>query len=170
MSAPLIYRWDGDAMVPHARFRRLADKDFVVGQDYTLVEHQGRSAVSHNHYFAAITEAWKNLPEVWAERFPTVEHLRKYALIKAGFADERSIVCASKAEAQRMAGFVRPFDDYAIVLVNGATVKVFTAKSQSARAMDKAEFQDSKQKVLDIVSDMIGVEPAALSSNAGMAA
>lgn len=168
MTAPLIFTWDGEAMVP--KVPRLADKFFVVHETYRLAVQEERSAVSHNHFFASLEEAWLNLPEDMAEHFPSADHLRKYALIKAGFCDERSIVCASKAEAQRVAAFIKPMDTYAVVLVREATVQVFTAKSQSHKAMGKAVFQDSKQKVLDIVSAMVGVKADELKQNAEAAA
>lgn len=166
MTAPIYFAWDGEAMAPLPRFAKMADKKFVVGMNYPMVVHEERSRESHSHYFAALSEAWKNLPEEIADRFPTSEHLRKFALVKAGFADERSIVCSSKAEALRVAAFVKPMDDYAIVLARDTTVKVFTAQSQSMRAMGKKDFQASKQAVLDIVAGMIGVAPATLSANA----
>lgn len=162
---PVPCVWDGDAFVPPSRFAKLCDKHFVVGESYPLVVHEARSQASHSHYFAALNEAWKNLREDVAERFPTSEHLRKYALVKAGFADERSIVCASKAEAQRVAAFIRPMDDYAVIVVREATIKVFTAKSQSMRAMGKADFQASKEAVLDVVSGMIGVKTGELKAH-----
>jgi hypothetical protein len=109
-----------------------------------------------------VREAWVNLPERFAAQFPTEEHLRKYALIKAGFCDQRSIVCASKAEARRLGAFIKPLDDYAVVAVEDRLVTVFTAKSQSAAAMSKAAFQASKRAVLDVLAEMIGVDPAAL--------
>lgn len=157
---PIIYTWTDDGvMLPLKRFERACAQQFVPGQAYCLVTHEERSSQSHMHYFSALREAFMNLPESEAERFPTVEHLRKYALIRAGFCDERSIVCASKAEAQRVAAFVKPMDEYAVVVVREATVKVFTAKSQSYRAMGKKDFQASKDAVLQVVSDMIGVSP-----------
>lgn len=161
---PLVYNWDGDAMKPLARFAKVANKQFVVHENYRMEIVEERSQSSHSHYFASLSEAWNNLRDEDAERFQTVEHLRKFALIKAGFADERSIVCASKAEAQRVAAFIRPMDDYAIVVVREATIKVFTAKSQSMRAMGKADFQASKSAVLDIVSAMIGVDSKTLAA------
>jgi hypothetical protein len=167
---PVIFTWDGEAMVPLPRLARVCDKQFVVGETYPLAVQEDRSVNSHRHYFASITEAWRNLPEHYAERFPTSEHLRKWALVKAGYADERSIVCASKAEAQRVGAFIKPMDDFAVVIVNEATVKVFTAKSQSTRAMGKAVFQDSKTAVLDLLSSMVGVTPAELAANAEKAA
>lgn len=165
---PLFFQWDGDAMIPVNP--RAADRQYVVGERYRLGVEEERSANSHRHFFASIAEAWTNLPEEWAERFQSPEALRKYALIKAGFADERSIVCASKAEAQRVGAFIRPMDDFSIVVVHEATVKVFTAKSQSKKAMGKEDFQRSKQAVLEIVSGLVGVSSAELSKEAGRAA
>lgn len=165
MTAPVHCVWDGEAFAPLPRFAKLCDREFVIGQPYPLVVQEERSQAAHNHYFAAIQEGWKNLREDVAERFPTAEHLRKYALCKAGFADERSIVCASKAEAQRIAAFVRPMDEYAVIVVRDATIRVFTAKSQSMRAMGKADFSASKEAVLDIVSGMIGVKAGDLKAH-----
>lgn len=165
---PIVFDWDGEVMKP--RHPRIADRHFVVGMEYVLAPVEDRSMRSHRHYFASINEAWQNLPEALAERFPTAEHLRKYALIRAGYRDERSIVASSKAEAQRLAGFIRPMDDFAVVTVNGAVVTVYTAKSQSMRAMGKADFQASKDAVLDVIAKLIGVETSELERNAGAAA
>lgn len=166
MNTPLPYRWDGEAMVPLRGFQKRADDAFIVGQVYRLEPVEERSAASHRHYFAAVNEAWSSLPEHLADRFPTPEHLRKFALVKAGHADSRQIVASSKAEAQRLAAFVRPMDEYAVVTVTDAVVTVWTARSQSQKAMGKALFQQSKDDVLRIVSEMIGVEPAALQKHA----
>lgn len=145
---------------------KLADQAFVIGETYTLVEHHERSHASHAHYFAAVKEAWLNLPEEGAERFATEEHLRKFALIKSGYHDERSIVCGSKAEAQRVAAFVKPLDDFAIVVAKEAVVTIYTAKSQSMKAMGKFVFQASKEAVLETLAAMVGVEPKQLSAAA----
>lgn len=170
MDTPIIYQWNGEAMVPQARFAKACDRAFVVGEHYRLIPHEDRSAASHRHFFAAVNESWTNLPDHLAERFPTSEHLRKWALIKAGYRDERTLVAASKAEAQRLAAFIRPMDDFAVVVVSEATVTVYTAKSQSVRAMGRETFQASKEAVLGVLSEMIGVQPAALARNADMAA
>ena len=160
--------YDGESMVPVVP--KQADEHYVVGERYYLTPHEERSWKSHGHYFASINESFKNLPETWAERFATPEHLRKWALIKAGYRDERSTVCASKAEAERVAAFIRPMDDFAVVTVSEAVVVVYTAKSQSMRAMGKAEFQQSKDKVLDVIAGMIEVTPQTLKQNADQAA
>jgi len=169
-AAPILFQWTGEAMAPHPRFRRECDASFVVGENYRLAVQEHRSQANHNHYFAAIQEAWMNLPDLMAERFPTTEHLRKYALIKAGYRDERSIVCNSKAEAQRIAAFIKPMDEFAVVTTHEAVVTVWTAKSQSKAAMGKQVFQESKNKVLDVLAEMIGVQPETLTRNVGRAA
>lgn len=165
---PLRFTWDGEAFYP--KVPKLADKYFTVGEDYSLVPHEDRSAASHNHYFASIAEAHNNLPEHLAERFATPEHLRKFALIKAGYRDERSIVCGSKAEALRVKALIEPIDDFALVIADGAVVTVFTAKSQKLRAMDKKVFAESKDAVLRIISAMIGTDAGTLRANAARAA
>jgi hypothetical protein len=153
----LSYRWTGDSFEILPRHAKLADEAFVIGEVYTLEEVKGRSQVSHNHYFASIHSAWLNLPELIAERFPTETHLRKYALIRTGYHDQRSIVSATKAEAQRIAAFTKPMDEFAVVVVSECTVTVYTAKSQSRKAMGGKVFQESKQAVMDFTSGMIGV-------------
>jgi len=147
-----------------------ADKRFVVGVQYRLVEFHDRSENSHRAYFAALHEAWQNLADDQLERWPTSEHLRKWALIKSGYCDERSIVAASKAEALRLVAFMRPLDDYAVVIAKDSVINVYTAKSQSIRAMGKTDFGDSKSKVLDIVAGLIGVSSDELRQNAEKAA
>lgn len=160
MSAPLTLRYEGagDFRVLSNHWAARADKDFVVGETYKLVEHHDRSDASHNHYFASIKNGWDNLPDELLEIYPTTEHLRKKALIAKGYRDERSIVAASAAEAQRVAAFVKPMDDFAVVVFRDAVVRVFTAKSQSKKAMGAKDFQASKNDVLDFVDDLLGVE------------
>lgn len=166
----ILFNWDGEVMRPATgEWARRADKVFVVGERYRLVEEHERSSISHRHYFASVEESWGNLPENIAEQWPTSEHLRKWALVKAGYADERSIVCSSKAEAQRVAAFIKPMDAYAVVTVREAVVRVYTAKSQSMRAMGRADFQASKTAVLDILAGLVAVTPKQLRE-AGAAA
>lgn len=168
MSEPAFIpaRWTGEAFQPVPKFAAYARQTYEVDEVYRLTAEGERSARSHSHYFAVVNEAFKNLPWDAAERFPTSEHLRKWCLIRAGFRNEDTFVCGSKAEAVRFAAFVKPIDSYRVVIVRECTVHVLTAKSQSARAMGKAEFQRSKEAVLAILSDMIGVETKALEKAA----
>jgi len=159
---PLLYTWDGEAMWPRPAFRREADKQFVVGETYRLVEAQDRSDASHSHQFAFVNEAWKNLPERLAADFPTATHLRKRALIETGFYVETRLDIGSQDAAVAVATTLRTKDEFAWIVVRGGVVVMREAKSQKRTAMDKAEFQASKDAVLGWVSQLIGVEPEAL--------
>ena len=168
--APQYFRWDAERSVMEPRLKRLADKTYVDGEEYRLGPIEERSLASHNAYFAAVHEAFLNLPEDMSDRFMTEDHLRRYCLIKAGFADERSIVCASKADALRVQAFIKPMDTYALVTAVERVVTVYTAKSQSFKAMGKKDFQASKEAVLEVLAAMVGVKPESLSANAGASA
>ena len=168
MSAVQPFRWDGSAMVPIRP--RAADRAYVIGQEYILEIVEPRSGAQHRYYFAAVAEAWRNLPEALADEYADAETLRKKALIRTGYRDERSIVCASKAEARRVAAFIEPMDRYAIVTVSEAVVRVYTARSQSVRAMGRAEFGESVEKVLAFCANIIGVSGGELDRNAEQAA
>lgn len=168
---PIRFKWDGETMIP-ASPRQLAtcDKQYVVGQFYLLADWEDRSLTSHGHQFAWLAEAWRNLPENIADEYPTPEHLRKRALIQAGYYDEQIIDAGSKAAALRVASGIQIREPFSLVIVRGALVVIRTAKSQSRHAMNAREFQDSKTKVLEIVSALIGVKPEELTANSGMAA
>ena len=173
MKRPVPYRcvWTGEVFRP-ADDRALAaiNRDLGAGEIVSLERNEGISDASRGHYFASLNEAFRQLKEEDAKRFMDVEHLRAWALIQAGYYDERHIVCSSAEEAAAVAAFIQPMNYYAIVEVRNKVIRVYTAKSQSARAMNKRHFQDSKQKVLDIVSDLIGVSADDLRRNTGKAA
>ena len=168
MTRPVKFRWAGAAMIPLAP--ALAKSLYTVDEVYPLEVREERSGASHRAYFATVNEGFANLPEHEAIRFPTADHLRKWLLIKAGYYSERQIVVASAAEAVRVASFIKPMDDYAVVVPKGATVSVFTARSQSMKAQGRKEFQDSKSKVLDLLAEMIGTDRKTLEANTGKAA
>lgn len=162
---PATFTWEGDVLRPASPFMaRLADRQMVIGETYMLVEHHDRSMNSHRHYFAMVHEGWQNLPEAYADApwAQSSEHLRAYALIKTGYCDSHSLVCTNKAEAQRVAAFVRPTTPYGLVLVKDAVVTRYEAKSQAVKAMGRKDFQASKDAVLNFIEDLIGVEREAL--------
>lgn len=163
---PLMFTWMGDGFTPkNAFWAKRADEQYVVGQDYRLAPIEERSPQSHSHYFAVINEAWKNLPDEKVARWPSPEHLRKWCLIKAGFRTERSIVASSLAEAAKIMAFVQPMDDYAVVVARENVVIVYEAESQSLRAMKKQRFQESKERVFDVLAQIAGVSADELRQN-----
>jgi NADH dehydrogenase/NADH:ubiquinone oxidoreductase subunit G len=163
---PVIVQWDGEAFVPLRRFRKTCDNQFVVGEVYRVDVKEERSSASHNHYMAVVNEAWKNLPERYDGRFADATALRKFALIKAGFFNSTSIVASTKAEAQRIAAFIKsePSAEFSIISVVECEVVRLTAKSQKLKAMGPKAFQESKQGVLDVLAYMLGVNPDTLAA------
>lgn len=145
----------------NSAWARRADRQWVVGARYLVEIRQERSEAAHRHEFAWLREAWMNLPEHLADLYPSPEHLRKRALIEAGYYDEDAIDCGTNAAALRVAAFARK-DDFALVIVRRSCVLVRTAKSQSRRAMDGPTFQASKTAIMEVVAAMIGVTSAAL--------
>lgn len=171
MSAPPItFTWDGEAFRPVGRFAKEADRYFIVGEKYRLEEVSERSDVSHKHEFAWLREAWQNLPENLADQFPSPEHLRKAALIDAGFYHETVTDCGSNAAALRVAAMARGMDEFIRVVVRGPLCVVRKAESQSKRKMGAKRFQESKTAIMEIVSQIVGIAPEQLSREAGKAA
>lgn len=157
--------WDDEAGVlrPLPNFLRVARQHYGAGEIVSVAPFEARSQSSHNSFFAAVHQAFLNLPEDQAERFKTEDTLRKHALILTGHCDETSTVCMFKTEARRLAAaLMQRTDDYAIVVVRDRVVTRYTAKSQRLAAMGKADFEKSKVDVLGFLADMLGVEPQTL--------
>lgn len=173
MSAPLTYTWTDEGTwrpVPH--LAKLADKLFVVGMNSQLEVIEKRSKQSHDHFFAVVDDAWSSLPETHANRWLTPDHLRKWALIQAGYCKETTYIAQSHAEAVRVASFMHSTTEFSEVEIHGNLVALRTPKSQKTTgpdAMDKKEFQASKQGVLDVLAKLIGV-PAEELAKQGNAA
>ncbi len=162
------------AMVPQERFRFVCRRQFQAGEDYSLVPHEARSQRSHNFYFACIGEAFNNLPEKIAARFPDAEYLRHWALIETGWFDEKEFPFDNHRYANSLAAFIRTQSPYARIFgpkklaADKWVVLVRVAKSQSRTAMpDKAVFEKSKRDVLDLLEEMTGVPQGTFRKETG---
>ena len=155
-AAALVCRWTGTALAPASPYWAANAAGMLAhGERYVVTIEHERSAASHRHYHAQLHDIWLSLPDELVEQFPSVEHLRKRALIATGWREERRYVCGGREEARRLAAFVRPIDGFAAVSVHGNAVVVWTARSQSYRAMPREEFQRSKDAVLDFVAALL---------------
>ena len=164
--APIECHWDNDGQVfrPTSPYQaRRAAKDYGDGEVVRLVELPERSTASHQHFFASVEDAHASLPPLMAERFPSPEHLRKYALVKSGHCYSDSMVCSSHAEAARIASFVRARDEFSLVTVSKNVVTRYVPKSQSYRSMGKEEFAKSKDDVLRVIAELLDVSKSELS-------
>jgi hypothetical protein len=165
--ALILFQWDGEAMQPQPRFAKICDEKFTVGEVYRMEVSETRSWQSHRHYFASIQEMWENLPEDQCERFPSPEHLRKWGLIRAGYCDQMHVVADTEENARDIAMVMRKLSTYAVITISINVITVYTAKSQSLKAMGKTEFQKSKEAVLDVLAQIIGTRPAPQDSRVG---
>ena len=160
---PMNFSYVGGAMLPVSRV--LADRYYGEGEIVRMAPWEDRSLASHSHFFAVLSAAWRNLPADLQDTYPSPEALRKAALIQGGYFDEEIIDVGTKAGAERVAKYVRGHDDFAHVVIHGMIVVVRHAKSQSRRSMDAKTFQRSKESVLEIVANLVGVSPQELASN-----
>lgn len=160
---PILFQWNGEALEPATGYwRKAADHYLTIGQRYRMVEEHERSNATHNHEFAWLQEAWNSLPDELFAQYPNSEILRKHGLIAKGYCTMVQHVCASAAEAQRLAAILKPYAAYALVVPRGTVVTVYTAVSQSKRAMGAKQFQQSKQALMEFVGDLLGVDPATI--------
>lgn len=182
---PVVFVWrevhlvDADGVIttrrmmdPLLRYDNVAGRQFSDGEEYPLVVLEARTRASHNHYFATVGEAFQNVPEALAARWPTVDHMRKWVLIETGWFDEKEFDCPDEHFAKRLALFIRTEDSFARISIHrleNGTFKVIVrrAKSQSAASMPKQEFEDSKRDVLDYLASMIDVKASDLKKQAG---
>ena len=159
MNTPIAYQWNGEGFEPLKRFARQCDEQFTIGEVYWLAVEHNRSTTSHAHQFAWVREAWLSLPESLADQYPSPEHLRKRALIEAGYYTETITDAGSYAAALRVASMVQSREPFSLVIVREQYVVIREAKSQSLRAMGAKDFQESKQAILEVVSNILGVSP-----------
>ncbi len=127
---------------------------------FVLSDERPRSRQTHNHYFAAIHDAWENLPEAIAGEFPSLQHLRAYALLRTGHCTINKMVCRANRDAVEAAAFIVKLDDFAVCDVAENVVTVYRAHSQSFKAMGKDVFKKSKEDVLGFLSQLIGADVA----------
>jgi hypothetical protein len=161
MSGPLQCIWTGEAFRPASRYAMTeAGNRYGAGEVVLIDPERPRSKVTHDHFFAVVTEAHATLPESMGDRFPTPDSLRHYALCKAGHCDVETFVASSRAEALRLAGFCRAGAKEGVqVVVNGASITRLTPHSQSQRAMGAKTFQESKAAVLSAIADLLEATP-----------
>lgn len=181
---PAVFRWsqvdicvDGGevrrvkVMVPIMRFATLCGRQFELDEDYPLGPVEGIPSRSRAAIFAQVHDTWNNLPES-DKRFPSDEHLRKTALVKAGWATHSQTNWKTKADARQHAVDLRKVDAFAVISVHGEgdswTVDVWVAKSIAAGQISADEFREVKKKALAWLASLTGNTPAELEAAGSM--
>ncbi len=163
---PVRFIWTGTAMVPFEGFRPLCERQYVVGDRYVLVPYDPRSRLSHGHYFACVQAAWENWPETYPRHLADADQLRKHALIATGHYDQSTGVHKTADEAAAFVATIMRAVDYAEFSIAGTAVVLRLAKTQKKRVMGAAQFQRSKQDVLDFLSSVLGLDVTTLAREA----
>lgn len=166
---PVLFVWDGDAMVPLPRFKTMCDRQFVVHSEYALAPVENVSGKSRAHLFAVIRETWGNLPDS-DKRFPHPENMRAWVLVQVGHCTETDYVLETEKDAKATALALRKADQYAVIIRRGNIVKFCAAKSIASNAIKHEEFQAVKTRVMDLLATMVGVKRGELAKAAGRAA
>lgn len=175
----LIYLCTEAGMIPAAKDLVAYHKSFEAGRHYRLEEAKERSRESHNDYFQMVFHAWGNLPESERDLFATDDHWRQFCLIKAGFRNEIVQTYDSRNDAiQASAGvalLARRFGQFIITTITGNMLTIYTARTQKMKktsddGMDKADFEASKQAVLEICCARLHCTEDELRQNARKAA
>jgi hypothetical protein len=169
---PAVFKWlSGPAvMMPSPASLPLCLRQFVGGEEYRLSAEEERSVASHRQFMAVVNEAFDQLPERYAGRFKSADHLRYWCLISCGFASEKTVLLDTEQDAQRVADYIAQEHQNTHVQVRGNVVTIWTAKSQKYESMNKKEFEATHHAVFDLLSDMIGTSVTELKKNAGRAA
>jgi hypothetical protein len=153
---PAMFVWtEPGMMVPEARFLPLCRRQFKVGEGYALGPVENVASRSRGGLFAALREAWGSLPEE-DSRFPTPEHLRAWALVRAGHAAHAQYVLDTPKDARQMARGLRRASPLAIIKISGSTVDCWTALSIASTEVKAEQFAEIKKRVLKILAELIG--------------
>jgi hypothetical protein len=133
-----------------------------IGGDYMSADPMRR------RFFAALRDAWANLPDGMRIRFPNAEVLRKTALISIGYCDVMTVVAGSKSAAVEVANAFKARDQYCIAIASRDVVTIYTARSMARRALLKKDFIEVADKVFHWVHEQTGIDPS--QSHEGRAA
>lgn len=155
---PIPMVWNGAHFTPLPKFASLAVDSYGAGEIVSLAPVDKRSGKSHDHFFAAMQEMWATLPESTGDRYPTVEAFRKSALIATGHCDTDTTVCSSNAEALRLRAVVQHVAPESLAVMRNNVVTIYTAHSQSMKAMGAKVFQKSKDDCLNWAAQQLGLD------------
>lgn len=152
-----MFTWTEDEVfVPVPRFKALCVRQYAIGETYALGPVDNVANSSRGGFMASVKEAWKSLPEE-DERFPSWEHLRKRALVAAGWCLHSQTVMDTPKDARNLAIQSRKLDEYAVIQVKGNVVDVYIAKSIAHGQITAEEWKVVKPRSLDWVAAQINV-------------
>lgn len=157
------------AMIPHKRFNALCKRQFEPNEDYALGPVEGVPSKSRAAFFASISDAWDSLAED-DQRWPSKEHLRHAALVRAGWATHSQTVMETKKDARQFAIGMRKASEYAVITVKDCVVDVWVSKSIATGQIHGDEWKRVMAAALDWVATLARTTRKELEENAGTSA
>ncbi|MBS0369030.1 MAG: hypothetical protein JSS57_07515 [Proteobacteria bacterium] len=146
------------AFVPVRGVARVVASKYEAGLGYLLEPAVLGSTPFERMFWAVLQNGWSQLRESEHATYPTSEHFRKRALIKAGFYRMSEAVFDTPADAARAGAIAQMDDEYSVVLVKGEVMRRFTAMSMKVRnKKDRDNFRTMADAVLALLADKIGV-------------
>lgn len=158
--------------VPDGSASRAACQALKENERVVLDIIRPRSGRSHRHAFAELDAAWATLPESlqgapWAAN---PEVFRKHLLIACGYSHSRVITTASPIEARHIASVLSQLatqaHGYCICDVRGGTIVLYTPQSMSYRSMDREQFQQVKDALLEAAANLLGTTADQIAAGA----
>lgn len=176
MSRSIRCRWDGERFTPEPQDARRARGFFIAGNAYVLDADDPISHKERSFYHAQIKDAWDNLNDITKASLGSADNLRKWALIKSGWRVENQVFGPDRAWAIWTEHFHKKRSgEYTTVITTAPenesdlwSVKILQARTQKVGNpeegyMTREEWKQSKDDVLFVVSQMIGVSKGTLA-------
>lgn len=163
---------DPAAMVsPYPETQRWIDKNIPFHATFELETIEDRTIDEHRWFFAVVKKVFENLPE--DHEFLSAEHLRKHALIEAGWCDSMDFPSRAAADmARTVAEWCGQYLHIRYITSDRGT-KDFESRFRAYRAksmrfkknggeLTKEKYREVVERALVWMSGLIGVDAAEL--------
>lgn len=141
---------------------------------YKKTKTTPRSLPQIRRYFLLVAAAFDHWPESHEHQFTSIEALRKYLEMKAGWREIGAQIPLShinKEKAIMLAeASIRAAGSYAMPVLHKDMLVIFRPKSISFQRMPHLEFCALNSAVEQVIHNIIGVEPEQLLAERGRAA
>lgn len=162
MKVQLSYLGAGRLTAASRLDEQILDEHLTAGDLVCLTEDNSRSMKQHRWLFALVRKAFDTLPMDQVLRFPSEEHLRKYALIKAGWCDINTQSFSTPEMAKLAAkafkigaNITTDGRNFTMTVVRDDTVMYVTPRSISLRACKGAEWESACQGVVNYLCELL---------------
>lgn len=162
MRVELKYHGRGRLSALNSVDMKVLEEQLQQGATVVFTEDKERSSKQHRWLFACIRKAFETLPEKQIPRFPTAEHLRKGALIKAGWCDIHQQAFSSAKVADLAAksfklgvNLTTGGKNYTLAIANDNVVTYAVPRSISFKACRGPDWEAVCIGVINYLSELV---------------